>query len=55
MTVLMVAWPISAMSTCQPIITCILSTAALLKLCHNKTVEVQEYTQTAEAAFNSYY
>lgn len=38
--------PISAMFTCQPIIcaliTCILSTAALLKLCHNKTVFTQK-------------
>lgn len=49
MTVLLPAWPISAMFTCQPIsapLTCILSTAALLKLCHNKTILMREYTNT---------
>lgn len=37
------------MFTCRPIsalITSILSTAALLKLCHNKTLLMQEYTHT---------
>lgn len=51
-TVLLPAWSVSAMFTCQPIIfaliTGILSTAALLKLCHNKTVFIQEYTHTTE-------
>lgn len=51
-TALPPVWPISAMFTHRLVsapITCILSTAALLKLCHNKTIFMQKYNHNGNS------